>query len=199
MTKTRIVTDVPPIDVPSVVNMIEADGGTAVVEEQRDGRRTVVGTYRAAAPAPGRAESAPRDDEPPWMRVARAELGVAETPGTDSTARIREYFRTTTLGDQPDHVPWCSAFANFCIERAGLEGTKSALARSWMRWGVDAATLTPGCIVVLSRGEPPSGHVGFFAGMDGGRIRLLGGNQGNKVSVAAYDGARLIGRRVPRP
>jgi len=59
------------------------------------------------------------------------------------------------------------------------------------------AQLEIGCIVVLQRGSPPNGHVGFFVGAENGRVRLLGGNQSDRVSIASFDGADVIGMRMP--
>ena len=84
---------------------------------------------------------------------------------------------------RPTLAPWCSSFVNYCISKSGLVGTNSKLARSWAEWGVDSER-RPGSIVVVERGSPPQGHVGFFVGMDDGRIRLLGGNQGDQVGIA---------------
>lgn len=55
-------------------------------------------------------------------------------------------------------------------------------------------------MVVLSRGDPNGwqGHVGFYAGKAAnGNILVLGGNQGNKVSVQEYPTARVLGYRKP--
>ena len=132
------------------------------------------------------------------MSVARGELGVAEIPGPASNQRIQAYNATTHGGAETDSVPWCSSFVNFCVEKAGFDGTDSKAARSWLDWGVEAEDFVPGCIVVLKREDPPKGHVGFYVGRESGRIRLLGGNQGNKVSVASFDADRVIGRRVKK-
>ncbi len=57
---------------------------------------------------------------------------------------------------------------------------------------------TLGCITVLSRGEPWQGHVGFFVSETHSHVTLLGGNQGNAVSKAAYTKSRVVGHIVPR-
>jgi len=125
------------------------------------------------------------------MPIARDEIGVAEGQGDP---RISQYFATATLGPQPSSVPWCSAFVNFCVTRGGATGTNSALARSWLSWGQNAASLLPGCIVVLSRGSPALGHVGLYVGDDGqGSIRLLGGNQHNSVNISSFPKANNLG------
>jgi uncharacterized protein (TIGR02594 family) len=147
----------------------------------------------------------PRNDEPPWLSIARGELGVHETPGPAATERVLEYHAATTLRASSDEVPWCSAFACWCMERAGFRSTRSASARSWLTWRYPLAELRPGCVVVLSRGDASlgQGHVGFFAGysrlfvMGPRRLLLLGGNQGNAVSLAPYPQTRVIGMRWP--
>src|SRR6266851_2221238 len=120
-----------------------------------DGTETIIARFEDRDPAPV------DTSEFPWMSIARGELGIHEGVNAD---RISEYFRSTTLGDQPDSTPWCSAFVNFCMEKSGQARTRSAMARSWLNWGEEAADFVPGCVVVLSRGAPPSGHVALFAG-----------------------------------
>jgi len=146
-----------------------------------------------------------------WMAVARAEIGVKEFTGSGDNPRIVQYLRSTTL-DAPsashDETAWCSAFVNWCVERAGYEGTDSAWAKSWLRWGRDAGgEPPPGSVVVLERPpDPSSGHVGFLVeGPDLARPReqrlvtLLGGNQNDAVRVSAYPASRIAGFRVPGP
>lgn len=137
--------------------------------------------------APAAATSATPAVHARMLEIARAELGVAEVPGAGDNPRIVAYHATTGGGKEPDSVPWCSSFVNFCVEQAGLKGTDSKAARSWMTWGRVTTDFFPGCIVVLERGAAPQGHVGFFVGTESGRLRLLGGNQGDRVSIASFD------------
>lgn len=134
-----------------------------------------------------------------YMAVARAELGIREVPGTKSNPRILEYHRFTTLQARSDEVDWCSAFCNFVLESVGIPGTRSALARSWLRWGVRIETPVPGCIVILKRGsESWQGHVGFLVELSGrDRLQVLGGNQGKRVSIATFKRADVLGYRLP--
>ena len=81
---------------------------------------------------------------------------------------------------------------------ARVPGARSLRARSWLAVGepVDPSDAREGDVVILSRGRNPhAGHVGFLAGPITDKIPLLGGNQGNKVSVAQYPAARLLGIR----
>jgi uncharacterized protein (TIGR02594 family) len=197
MPTTRIITDVPPEQVAFVLSMIAFDGGTAQQEPEPDGQVTIIATFPDKADA-SVARAASRSPEAAWMKVARAEMGVTENP-VGSNPRIEAYHASTEGGAADDAVPWCASFVNFCVEAAGVRGTRSKAARAWLDWGVDAGDFVPGCIVVLRRGSPPKGHVGFFAGFESGRIKLLGGNQGNQVAVASFDVDRVLARRLAAP
>ncbi len=197
MSTTRIITDVPPEQVAFVLSMIAFDGGTAQQEPEPDGQVTIIATFPDRADA-SVARAASRSPEAAWMKVARAEMGVTEDP-QGSNPRIEAYHASTEGGAADDAVAWCASFVNFCVEAAGVRGTRSKAARAWLDWGVDAGDFVPGCIVVLKRGSPPKGHVGFFAGFESGRIKLLGGNQGNQVAVASFDVDRVLARRLAAP
>ncbi|MCV0393956.1 MAG: TIGR02594 family protein [Rhizobiaceae bacterium] len=126
--------------------------------------------------------------------VARAELalGVREISGSRHNPRIVMYHSTTRGGAAPDETAWCSSFVNYCVEQAGLRGTDSKWARSWHDsggWGRDVtAAAVEGDIVVFRRQgtNVDGGHVGFFIEEDASSILLLGGNQGNRISIARY-------------
>ena len=138
--------------------------------------------------------------QPPWMAHAWAELGQREIPGAASNRRIADYIRRVGHPDlADDSTAWCAAFVGACLDRAGLVGTQSLLARSYLDWGQPAAEAEPGVIAVLSRGSDPAlGHVGFLVGLTEDRLVLLGGNQSDAVTVEAFDRARLLGLRIPR-
>jgi uncharacterized protein (TIGR02594 family) len=139
--------------------------------------------------------------DPPWLAIARGELGVHETPGPASTKRIDEYLRSTMLPERyiEDETPWCAAFVCWCLHQAGLASTRSAGARSYLRWGQELQEPRVGCIAVLTRpGHATSGHVGFWLGMAGpDKVRLLGGNQNNAVCTRVYDASRVLSYRWP--
>lgn len=138
-------------------------------------------------------------NKPIWMDVAEKELGVAEVPGDQDNPRIVEYHQATTLKATDDETAWCSAFVNWCMQQAKVLGTGSAAARSWLTWGKKLDIPEYGCICIFSRGtNPAQGHVGFYVGTDGwSHVKVLGGNQGNKVSVQSYPLSRLLGYRWP--
>lgn len=142
--------------------------------------------------------------EAPWMPLALGEVGVLEDsdPGEDNP-RVLEYLATCTrLPDDMqavDETPWCSAYVNWCVTKAGVPGTGSARARSWLQWGHGLLDFKYGCVVILER--PPSttsGHVGFYMGRaKHGAIKLLSGNSNNRVRESDYSADRVLGLRWP--
>ena len=137
-------------------------------------------------------------DKPDWLKIAEAEIGTKEIAGPVDNKRIVEYASCTSLHASDDETPWCSAFVNWCIKKAGLIGTNSAAARSWLQWGRQLFNPVPGCVVILKRGVPPSGHVTFYVkDRDKDFITCLGGNQGDQVKYSHYHKSDVIGYRWP--
>jgi uncharacterized protein (TIGR02594 family) len=140
---------------------------------------------------------------PPWLEIAEAEIGVKEIHGPDANPRIVEYFTATSYGATSDEVAWCSAFANWCMKKAGIPGTGSAAAKSWLNWGKMLDIPVRGCVVVFDAPDPAEawqGHVAFYYGesqSNASNVMVLGGNQGNEVKVAPYPKSRIMGYRWP--
>lgn len=140
-------------------------------------------------------------DEHEWIKIARKELGTKELPGHADNPRIIQYLKATSI--QPvefhDEIAWCSAFACWCMEQAGIRSTRRANARSWLDWGRPIDQPEDGCVAVFARGNHPAqGHVGFVVGVEAdGDLQLLAGNQGNAVSIKLQPRARLLGLRMP--
>ena len=140
-------------------------------------------------------------DDPPWLKIAFEELddGVIRTPGPAATDQIVDYLEATTVGsplNQTDATYWCSAFCVWVMERAGYKSTKSAWARHWLDWGQEIDNAPErGAITVFRRGT--GGHVGFYLSHTDGTIRVLGGNQGNAVSIVNQDRSDFLGYRWP--
>jgi uncharacterized protein (TIGR02594 family) len=136
---------------------------------------------------------------PEWLRLAREEIGVKEVPGAGNNPRIVEYHSTTSLKATQDSVYWCSSFVNWCINQAGIKGTGSAAARSWLEWGIPLDKPRLGCIVVFKRGAPPSGHVAFCDHEDisNGIIRVINGNMSDEVKISRLSVNGVLGYRWP--
>jgi uncharacterized protein (TIGR02594 family) len=136
---------------------------------------------------------------PPWMEHAELERGVSQYPPGQSNPRITEYHHHTNIAGYDDKASWCSSYINWCMAQAGIQGTGSALARSWLEWGEPVDTPRYGCIAVLYRDDPNSwkGHVGFFLRADHEHVYLLGGNQLEQVREHFYPLASVLGYRWP--
>ncbi len=138
-------------------------------------------------------------DQPKWLDEAWRELGQRERPGVDDNPRVMQLYRDAGHAEiAHDETAWCAAFTGACIARAGLKGSGSLMARSYLAWGAPLSEARTGAIAVLSRGgDPTSGHVGFLIGETPDAVILLGGNQSDAVSVAAFPRSRLLGLRWP--
>ena len=142
-----------------------------------------------------------------YLKIAKAEIGTTEIPGPKDNPRIAEYLHATDIGhpyDDNDETPWCSAFVNWVVAAAGVKlpsiapkGTRSAMARSWLKWGTEIKTPIPGAIVIFRRGKPPQGHVAFVVEKQGSRLLVVGGNQSDAVTQATYPLEDVLGYRIP--
>lgn len=137
----------------------------------------------------------------PWLTIACGLLGLHEDPTGAIAPKVKALFADAGHPEvSGGDVAWCAAFAGACLERAGVRSTRSLSARSYLDWGEAPSPPAPGAIVVLSRPpDPAQGHVGFFVGETAQSVLLLGGNQGNGVSIAAFAKSRVLGYRWPSP
>jgi uncharacterized protein (TIGR02594 family) len=139
--------------------------------------------------------------------IAQRFVGIEEVPGAASNPQVLAMLRLDNAWPEGDSVPWCSAFANYVAWLLRLPRSKSLRARSWLKVGevVSLEEAEPGFdVVIFSRGgggQPgpevinAPGHVGFYAGVEGDNILVLGGNQSDTVSIAGYAKSRLLGVR----
>jgi uncharacterized protein (TIGR02594 family) len=122
---------------------------------------------------------------PPWMPIAAQELGVSEILGPRNNPRIGMYHASTTLGEEPDEVAWCSSFVNWTVEQSGYEGTNSAAARSWDTWGRETV-IRYGAVITVPRKGGSGRHVTLCAGWTETHFFGLGGNQSDKVCIVPF-------------
>ncbi len=136
-------------------------------------------------------------DEPaPKMLVeALALYGIRETIGSDNNPTILEWAKDLNLpAYNADEIPWCGLFCAIVAKRAGKKIPENPLwARNWIAWGSKCVPAL-GCVLVFSRGAS-SGHVGIYVGEDADCYHVLGGNQGDSVSIARIRKGRLIAAR----
>lgn len=134
---------------------------------------------------------------PRWYETAQTYLGTKEVPGKlTNNPLILQMWQRIRAPFSDDETPWCAAFVGNCLEIEGIKSTRSAAARSYANWGLSLGTPTVGAILVFERG-PTFGHVGFYVGEDDTHYYVLGGNQGDQVSVVRIPKARCIAIRWP--
>ena len=99
---------------------------------------------------------------------------------------IVTFFSSTSYPANNDMIPWCAAFANWCLERAGRTGSKSASSQSFLSSRAFKKTDDPkaGDLAVFTCYDPATnksvglGHVTFVKEKPAdGRVKVIGGNQ----------------------
>jgi uncharacterized protein (TIGR02594 family) len=134
--------------------------------------------------------------KPPWMDEATNMLGTKEKPDSLNNPTILNWAKEVGTEDYTaDSIPWCALFVSWCMARNGIEPVKTPLwALNWAHFGT-AAKPTYGAILVFSR--TGGGHVGFYVGEDNTNYKVLGGNQGDAVSIEPVAKSRLVACRWP--
>jgi uncharacterized protein (TIGR02594 family) len=149
----------------------------------------------------------------PWMAYAEEErrVGIKRKGGEVSTEHIKEYFGATSQSKaDPNSAAYCAAFVNWCLQRAGYEGTKgddNAMAYSFMKWGKPTKGNKPayGAIAVVRFGAHTY-HVTFVNGahrIDAHQhlqsLATLGGNQGkaHEVNKSHLPPSLVVAYRLP--
>ena len=142
-------------------------------------------------------------DDPaiPWFQEARRLIGVREVVGPGNAPTIIDWAHKSGIDYRDDDIPWCGLFVGHCVSSTLLDEKLPGNplgARNWLKFGApcDAGL---GSVLVFWRGKRNGwqGHVGFYAGEDGEAYHVLGGNQGNKVSITRIKRDRLLEARWP--
>lgn len=142
---------------------------------------------------------------PNVIRLGLAEYGVQEVVGKGSNRTIMAWRDELNLagvkitGYSDDDIPWCGLFAAIlCFRRIkdAAEVVKDPLwARNWSKYGTKSPEPSLGDILVFER--PGGGHVGFYVAEDSTAYHVLGGNQGNRVSITRIAKNRMLACRRP--
>lgn len=134
----------------------------------------------------------------PHLLLALADFGVREIPGASSSADIMAMAHFLGASYPTDETAWCGLALASWVKRSGGTPPEGYLgARNWLTWGDPVEDPSLGDVVVLWRTAPAAweGHVGIFITQRDDEIFLLGGNQGNAVSVMPYPEVRVLGVR----
>ncbi len=135
--------------------------------------------------------------EPEWLQYARKFLDLREIPGSEDNPVIVDWLIKLRAWWRDDDTPWCGVYVAHCFAAFGLAiPVHWYRAKGWLDWGRIVDFPAVGSVVVFER--KGGGHVGFVVGRDAdGHLMVLGGNQGNKVSIAPFDLERVLGYRWP--
>ena len=133
-----------------------------------------------------------------WLPIAYAEFGTREIPGPKHNPRIQEYLNSTDLAQKypnlPDETDWCAAFVNWCIEKAKIPSTNSALVNPWRNWGKASGPRRGAVITFLW--DDGWAHVSFYLGDVGNYVICLGGNQSDAAWISVYHKKYVTSYRV---
>lgn len=135
------------------------------------------------------------------LKEALKHYGVTEIVGPKHNPTIMGWAKELGVSwYTSDEVPWCGLFVGIVASRCKYPFNKNKLlaAREWNTYGVkvDPKSVQLGDILVFSR--TGGGHVGFYVGETDKLYAVLGGNQGNAVSVTWLSKDRLLGVRRPK-
>lgn len=133
---------------------------------------------------------------------ARALIGVLEVKGDGNNPTILAWAEEVGLAKvyRHDATAWCGLFLAVVAKRAGWPVVKDPLwARNWINFGrrVEDDQEALGDVLVFTR-PGGGGHVGLYVGEDDTAFHVLGGNQGDAVSIVRIAKDRLIGARRPK-
>ena len=130
------------------------------------------------------------------IATSAASGGMATSRGLGSSNVVAEARRY--LGGNPTGRGrlWCARFMNMVLERTGLHGTGSDLARSFASYGQRVSGPQIGAIAVM--GRRGGGHVGVVSGIDaGGNPIVVSGNNGNRVRETPVSRGRIYAYVMP--
>lgn len=135
--------------------------------------------------------------EPAWLIEARRHIGLREIHGAPTAPVIAGWLAKLGAWWADDETPWCGTAVAAWMQACSVPRPKHWYrAKGWLDWGIDIGAPVVGCVVVFER--EGGGHVGLVVGRDTrGRLLVLGGNQGDAVSVAPFSLDRVAGYRWP--
>lgn len=132
-----------------------------------------------------------------WVDEARKFLGKKEIPGNATAPFITKWLIELKAWWQDDETPWCGVAMAAWMKSCGIQPPKEWYrAKEWLRWGEKIPNPVYGAVVIFER--KGGGHVGLVIGKDyRNRLLVLGGNQGDAVTIAPFDTDRVLGYRWP--
>jgi hypothetical protein len=132
------------------------------------------------------------------VRRAQAELGVAEVSGSnrDREGKIDRWL--ARCGVAPG-LPWCAAFASYCLSGEGRPGVALAGACALGRKFPATDSPVPGDLMWYPTDVKGHGHIGIVTGVTLSEVMCIEGNQRNAVRCVRRARGVVRFARVPLP
>lgn len=131
----------------------------------------------------------------PWLDYLSHHIGLKEIAGPQHNALIVEWGRAAGIDWwNNDEDAWCAVAVNGALVNSGYPSTRSALARSFTRYGTRLDKPVRGAIVVFPRGKNPLyGHVGIVETVNAnGTVTVVNGNVADEVRRSVFRTASIL-------
>jgi len=131
----------------------------------------------------------------PWLEYLSNHLGLREIAGPKHNPLIVEWGQQAGIAWwSNDEDAWCAVAVNGALVNSGYPSTRSALARSFTRYGIRLDKPIRGAIVVFPRGSNPLyGHVGIVETVHAnGTVTVVNGNVSNEVRRSVFRTASIL-------
>lgn len=140
---------------------------------------------------------AENDGHPKMVAEAMKLFGIHEAPGGKDNPLIISWAHETDLtGYSHDETPWCGLFMAVVAKRAGKAIPRAPLwALNWAAFGTPSPEPSFGDVLVFKRSG--GGHVGLYVAENANAYFVLGGNEGDAVSIVPIARNRLYACRRP--
>jgi len=177
------------VDLNNAMNHYNAKSGYTSSRTKATRNRTVRTSIRAARKAPRAARKAPITKTLARARTPARAFAMAGA-GSPHWVGVAQRYKGTNPTKRKSL--WCADFMNLVLQRSGMKGTSSSMAKSFIGYGERLSGPKVGAIAVISRGRS-AGHVGIVTGIDSsGNPVVLSGNHNNTVAEASYSAGRVI-------
>lgn len=130
---------------------------------------------------------------PEILKAALTFLGVKEVAGNDDNPLIIQWGKELGVPKvyTHDEVPWCGLFMGKVATMAGeaLPAQSFIWALNWAKFGTKVTVPMLGDVLTFKR--PGGGHVALYVGEDPTCYHVIGGNQGDAVTITRINKVRL--------
>lgn len=133
---------------------------------------------------------------PKMLNVFLNLYGLKEVVGSNHNPVILAWARELGIEKvyNQDEIPWCGLIMYYAAFKSGkyipFSAKDGLWALNWTKFGTKVKTPMLGDVLVFKR--PSGGHVGLYIGEDSTTYYVIGGNQGNQISIIRIEKNRLV-------